>query len=262
MPGSFSYCIFADYSTFTLRGKYPTKLAESIKEKYWLISDYMSKNRLILNSEKTHLLIMTSARNHRSHGNYGITLDTGTEVIEPGTEEKLLGGLISNDLRWNSHVRDNKRSLINILTSRVNALQKISMYTSFKTRKMVANGVVLSHLTYFIQLYGGCSGELISALQLLQNKAARAVTKLDRYTPVSKLLLQCGWMSVRQMISYHSLLLLYKTKQTKKPGYIFSKISSKFPRRTRLATTEGIKDSRHFKSSLAQASFIPRTIKA
>ena len=107
----------------------------------------MSKNRLILNSDKTHLLIMTSARNHRSHGNYGITLDTGTEVIEPGTEEKLLVGLISNDLRWNSHVRDNKRSLINILTSRANALQKIS---SFKTRKMVVNGVVLSHLTYFI----------------------------------------------------------------------------------------------------------------
>ena len=68
-------------------------------------------------------------------------------------------------------------------------------------------------------------------------------------------------MSVRQMISYHSLLLLYKSKQTKKPVYIFSKINSKFLKRTRLATTEGIKDSRNFKSSLAQASFIPRTIK-
>ena len=78
-----------------------------------------------------------------------------------------------------NQVRDNKKSLINILTSRVNALQKISLYSSFKTRKMVANGIVLSHLTYFIQLYGGCSGDLISALQLLQNKAARAVTKLD-----------------------------------------------------------------------------------
>ena len=222
-----------------------------------MISDYMSQNRLVLNSEKTHLLVMTSARNHKRHENYGITLDTGTEIIEPGSEEKLLGGHVTNDLKWNSHVRDNKRSLINILTSRVNALKKISMYTSFKTRKMVANGVVLSHLTYFIQLYGGCSGELISALQLVQNKAARAVTKLDRSTQVSKLLLQCGWMSIRQMIFYHSLLLLYKTKKNKKPGYIFSKINDKFPRRTRLAAAEGIRDSRNFRSALAQASFIP-----
>ena len=64
------------------------------------------------------------------------------------------------------------------------------------------------------------------------------------------------------MISYHSLLLLYKSKQTKKPGYIFSKINNRFLRKTRLATTEGIRDNRHFKTFLAQASFIPRTIKA
>ena len=125
----------------------------------------MSKNKLVLNSDKTHLMIMTSARNHKSHGNYGITLDTGTEIIEPGNEEKLLGGHIKNELKWNSHIRDNKRSLMNILTSRVNALQKISMYSSFKTRKMVANGVVLSHLTYFIQIYVGCSA-VGSSLQL------------------------------------------------------------------------------------------------
>ena len=160
-----------------------------------------------------------------------------------------------------NQVRDNKKSLINILTSRVNALQKISLYSSFKTRKTVVNGIVLSHLTYFIQLYGGCSGDLISALQLLQNKAARAVTKLDRSTPVAKLLLQCGWMSVRQMISYHSLLLLHKSKRTKKPGYIFSKINDKFPRNTRLAKTGGIKNGRRFQSSLALASFLPRTIR-
>ena len=75
-----------------LRGKDPIELSEGIKEKYGRISDYMSKNKLVLNSDKTHLLIMTSARNHKSHGNYGITLDTGTEIIEPGNEEKLLGG--------------------------------------------------------------------------------------------------------------------------------------------------------------------------
>ena len=87
-------CIFADDSTFTLRGKVPIELTEKIKEKYGRISDYMSKNKLILKSAKTHLLIMTSARNQTSHGNFEITLDTGTEIIGPRTEEKLLGGHI------------------------------------------------------------------------------------------------------------------------------------------------------------------------
>ena len=151
----------------------------------------MSKNKLILNSAKTHLLIMTSARNQTSYGNFEITLDTGTEIIGPGTEEKLLGGHIRNELKWNSHVRNNNRSLINILTSKVNDLQKIYRYR-FKIIKRLG-----------------------------------------------------------QMVYYHSLLLLYKSKQTKKPGYIFSKLDNRFPRRKILAAAEGTKDRRYFKTSLA-----------
>ena len=97
--------------------------------------------------------------------------------------------------------------------------------------------------------------------RVLQNKAGRLVTKLDWRTPTSTLMLQCEWLSIRQMIAYHSLLLLFKTKQTRKPGYIFSKINHKFNQRTRLATMGGIRDIRRFETTLAQASFLPRTIK-
>ena len=63
------------------------------------------------------------------------------------------------------------------------------------------------------------------------------------------------------MITYHSILLLYKAKESKKPGYIFSKISHKFNKVTRIATSGGIKDFRRFESTLAQQSFLPRTVK-
>ena len=63
------------------------------------------------------------------------------------------------------------------------------------------------------------------------------------------------------MIAYHSILLLFKAKKNKKPGYIFSKISQKFNKVTRIATLGGIKDFRRFESSLAQQSFLPRTVK-
>ena len=51
----------------------------------------MAMNKLFLNSDKTHLLIMTSENNHKKHGNYGIELDTGSEVITPSDDECLLG---------------------------------------------------------------------------------------------------------------------------------------------------------------------------
>ena len=253
-------CTFADDSTLSLSNKDPEALRGAIKNKYKAISEYMSQNKLILNSDKTHLLIMSSSRKHQRFGNFEITLDTGNEIIEPKSEEKLLGGIVSNNLLWNNHIRDGQKSLSSILTLRINALRKVSWYCSFKIRKQIANGIVLSHITYLVQLYGGCSEYLLSGLQVLQNRAARIVTGLGWYTATETLLLQCGWLSIRQMVDYHSLLLLFKTKSSAKPRYIFSKISQIFPRETRLSTTGGIRDIRGFKTSLAKKSFLPRTI--
>ena len=66
-----------------MSNKDPAQLTLDIRSKYKKIAAYMSQNNLILNSDKTHLLVMTSARNHLNHQNFGITLDTGTDIIEP-----------------------------------------------------------------------------------------------------------------------------------------------------------------------------------
>ena len=47
------------------------------------------------------------------------------------------------------------------------------------------------------------------------------VMKLDWMTP-SKLLLQhCGWLSVNQLVFYHSVLLVYSVRKNKTPRYLY-----------------------------------------
>ena len=140
------------------------ELNADIYLKYKVIAQYMDKNKLIL--DKTHLLVMTSARKHLNHQNFGIYLNTGSEIIQPKSEERLLGANVSNSLTWNTHIRDGKGSLISSLTSRINALSKVCHYSNFMTRKMIANGIVMSYLTYLIPLYGGCPEYLLTALQV------------------------------------------------------------------------------------------------
>ena len=84
-------CCFADDSTYTKSDKDPEVVQTVINQKYSKISDYMAKNRLVLNSDKTHLMVMATKFQHQAHENYGITLETGTEVIEPVYCEKILG---------------------------------------------------------------------------------------------------------------------------------------------------------------------------
>ena len=100
------------------------------------------------------------------------------------------------------------------LNTRLNAIKLISNVTNFKTRLMIANGIFSSKLIFQIGLWGGTEECLLNSLQVVQNKAARFVTRRDRYTPVVELLRQCGWLSVRQLVFFHSASLIYKTIKT------------------------------------------------
>ena len=255
-------CCFADDSTYSKSDKDPEVVQTAIEDKYKQISSYMAKNRLVLNDDKTHLIVMATAHQHRAHGNFGITLNTGTEEIEPISCEKLLGGYISYDFKWNEHVRGNEGSIFKTLVSRINALKKVSRFSSFKTRKMIADGVVTSRLIYLIQLWGGCPDYLLNFLQTLQNRAARLVCNEGIYTPVKKLLSDCGWMSVRQLVAYHRVLLLFKIKQEGKPRYFEGKFTSNSNPlyRTRFQDDGGIRKERIYKHDESKSSFVPSSI--
>ena len=256
-----SICCFADDSTYSKSGKVVEEIKEDIKHKFKTIVEYMGKNKLVLNSDKTHLLVMTTSRQHKKYDDFGISLDTGNEVIEPVSNEKLLGCQVTNNFKFNNHIRDDEKSMTNVLTSRINALRKISFTSTFKVRKMIAEGIVISNILYIITVYGSCSEYLLSLLQVIQNTAARCVTRLGWRTRVSVLLLQCGWLSVRQMVFYHTMVQLFKIKQDRKPVYLSEKISNEFKHKTRLATGNGIRETEKVKSDERKKSFIPRATK-
>ena len=97
-------------------------------------------------------------------------------------------------MRWKEHILDSDASLIKSLSMRSGAIKKISRTASFKTRKMIANGIFMSKLIYLMPVWVGCEDYLVNALQVSLNKVARLVTKLDIFTPTKVLMQQCGWM--------------------------------------------------------------------
>ena len=110
-------------------------------------------------------------------------------------------------------------------------------------------------------LWGGTSNGLLDGLQVLQNRAARLVTKLGIRTPVKILLTQCGWLSVRQLVAYHTLVFVYKSKMGLGSQYFKDKFSITFGHETRLATGGGIKLTKMSDSELGKESFSYRGIK-
>ena len=121
---------------------------------------------------------------------------------------------------------DSEKSLLKILTTRLSALKKISVNASFKTRLMVANGCFLSVVSYMISVWGGTEAYLIRAVQVMQNKAARCITKKCWYTSTRTLLTQCNWLSIKQLIFYHTVLQVWKVRLAGVPSYINSKLQA------------------------------------
>ena len=86
---------------------------------------------------------------------------------------------------------------------------------------MFANGLFLSKLIYLIPLWGGCEKFLLRALQTVQNRAARVVTRRGIYTSTKTLLRECGWLSVKQLVFFHSVVLFYKARLSKEPRCLY-----------------------------------------
>ena len=80
-----------------------------------------------------------------------VEIRTPTETIKPTKSQKLLGCWIDSSLKWAEHIRDNGDNLIGSLNTRLGALKRISKVSSFKNRKMLANGIFMSKLTYLLQ---------------------------------------------------------------------------------------------------------------
>ena len=65
---------------------------------------------------------------------------------------------------------------------------------------------------------------------------------------------------MRQLITYHSVVLIHKTIMTKTPQYIYSKLSSEFPYNTRLAESGALRLGPEFQAKLeiTRRSFMHR----
>ena len=71
----------------------------------------------------------------------------------------------------------------------------------------------MSRISFRIQIWGCCPTSWVRRVQVVQNNAVRFLLKKPRTLFTQDLLTDCRWLSVNQMIVYHSILLLWKLMQ-------------------------------------------------
>ena len=143
---------YVDDGAYSFAHSDPAVLSQVLTSKYNRLEDWMNANKLVINPDKTHLMVMASKKNDRKR--MEVSMKAGEFTINPTETEKLLGGQLHQSLQWNLHLRDHKESLMKQLISRINGLKRVCGNAKFGTKLMVANGVVMSKLAYLITLWG------------------------------------------------------------------------------------------------------------
>ena len=95
-------------------------------------------------------------------------------------------------------------------------------------------------------------------LQVLQNSVLRLETWLCKETPVNTLLNEAKQLSIQQLTAYHSLLSVYKCKQSTQPEYMYNRLFGG----NRVVRRMPVQEIRiEFDLSLSRSSFFYRASK-
>ena len=112
-----------------------------------------------------------------------------------------------------------------------------------------------------IAIWSSCSKELSNSLQVIQNRAARAITRNDWTISPQENLKQIGWMSINQLAHYHSMLMLHQVKSTGKPESIYDMYNWDYSHQTRQATSQQLKPKGVPRNEISRSSFRWRAAK-
>ena len=206
-----------------------------IDKTYDTLKDYMTANKLILNQDKTKLIIISQHPDTKKN----LKINTGNEIIQPTAQFKYLGLQFNEKLDWKHYLIESKDSLKKQLIKRISALKTIRKYSTVKQMRTLANGLFKSKLLYGAELWGAAPKYLKKQLKTLQLDVARLVIGPSATRmPTQQLLDRMKWLTLDKQLILSSARLSHQIIHQKVPTKLHHKMTQHLttqPRHTRIS---------------------------
>ena len=172
------------------------------------ICSWMVLNKLKLNGLKTEFIVMISAYHQALVDSMQPVLKIGDSIITPTKTVRNLGVTLDREMTMGPYIRQITRSAY----FRLQKISTIRCNLNQETCAAAVRALVLSKLDYANTLLIGLPEKLVGRLQIVQNDAARLVSRTsrrdrDHITPVLR---QMHWLPVRHRITHKLLTLTYR----------------------------------------------------
>lgn len=197
------------------------RVVDSLEQAIHDIKNFMIANKLKLNDDKTEVIFLGTKYRLDELGRIGVTV--GDSVIYPSDKVRNLGVVFDKHLS----MEDQVKSVYKQGFYHIKNLWRIRKFLNEEQANVAAHAFITSKLDYGNALLGGAPKFLINKMQLVQNAAARVVTKTGKYEHISHKLRDMKWLPVAYRIKYKLNVLTWKAQNGQAPEYISDLISER-----------------------------------
>ena len=194
-----------------------SKVQNNLQNDFDLIVTWLEYNGMHIHPGKTKVIAFGPKCKLR---NNIISVKYKDTKLEHVTSIKYLGVIIDSQLLWSQHIN----YICTKVSRSIGCIRRIRHLISHKVRVNLYYSLILPYIDYCCTAWGGCSKTNLYKLQKLQNRYARLVLNVDRFTSKCFLLTTLNWQSVEQRIKYHYCILTYKALNNLAPSYMKSLI--------------------------------------
>ncbi len=182
----------------------------------------MTNNFLLLNSDKTEILLIGPKNSTQNLLDHNLQLD-GCPV--PSSTVKNLGVVLDSNLSFENHISHVTKTAFFHLKN----ISKLWNMFSFSDAEKLVHAFMTSRLDYCNALLVGCPASSINKQQIVQNATARFLTRSRKYDHITPILQFLHWRPIKFRISYKILLLTYKALNGLPPVYLTNILSRHNP---------------------------------
>ena len=212
-----------------------TNVISATKQCYLKIKTWMTKNKLKLNDDKTDIILVNNPR--ITSDNLGdVVIDLNGHEVTCKEAVKNLGVTIDQHLSMNSYVAALSKSS-NFQLRRIGLIRR---YLNEETTKTLVTSLILSRMDYCNSLLSGLHSKTLNRLQVIQNNAARIITKSKRRDHITPVLRKLHWLPVKQRAMFKICVLCFKCLNNMAPSYLQNSIHLYKPRRSLRSSNDNL----------------------
>ena len=221
---------YADDATLVVSSATRIENQEKIVMNLKKISDFLTANELVINEDKTMITeVMIRQKRVIIDGDPPWLevkdKEDNLKFLTAGCHTRLLGGNIGQNLGWMEHLETGYKPILPKLRRQLGALNKLAKQTPPASHLVLANGMFMSNVCYLLPIWGATTKTMKKKVQVLMNKAAHYVTGWDKKTRTVKLMDECRWLLIDELIIYQSIISMWTVINRKIPRQLADEIS-------------------------------------